>query len=156
MIAHDSSDPDEQWAANVFPQLIGNGRKTSDKTIQYNCLAWALGIDWGWFDEAKGMAGYYWPPGIPREWSVGAIRRIFVRHGYTEETTDSSLEPGIDKVAFYSDESGELTHFARQLTDGKWTSKLGLQIDIEHTNLECLQGDDYGAVTLILKRRKPK
>ena len=42
-------------------------------------------------------------------------------------------------------------HAARQLTSGRWTSKVGQNIDIEHT-LAGLEGPFYGEVVRILKR----
>ena len=47
---------------------------------------------------------------------------------------------------------GEPTHAARQLPNGKWTSKLGRWEDIEH-DLEGLTGEMYGSVQQILKRQ---
>jgi hypothetical protein len=48
---------------------------------------------------------------------------------------------------------GEPTHAARQLPNGKWTSKLGRWQDIEY-ELDGLVGKMYGTVTVnqILKR----
>ncbi len=46
---------------------------------------------------------------------------------------------------------GELTRAARQLPNGKWTSKLGRWQDIEH-ELDGLVGEMYGTVKQILKR----
>jgi hypothetical protein len=46
---------------------------------------------------------------------------------------------------------GEPTHAARQLPNGKWTSKLGRWQDIEH-ELDGLVGEMYGTVKQILKR----
>jgi hypothetical protein len=46
---------------------------------------------------------------------------------------------------------GELTRAARQLPNGKWTSKLGRWQDIEH-ELDGLVGAMYGTVRQILKR----
>ncbi len=38
----------------------GKGYKdTSDATIEYNCLAWALGIDWARYDPEPHCAGYW-------------------------------------------------------------------------------------------------
>lgn len=147
-------DPDEQWALQTFPNLARGFRKTSDKTLNYNCLAWALGITSPWVTPLTGP-GYYWPPGIVKEWSIAAAREVLSRDGYASETTDRSLEPGWEKVAIYAAANGDLLHFARQLPSGAWTSKLGRQIDIEHVNLECLEGIEYGMVTLLLKRRTP-
>ena len=53
---------------------------------------------------------------------------------------DLSLEIGFEKVAIYSDAHGP-QHVARQLPDGKWTSKLGQQVDVEHSTLSVLEGD---------------
>lgn len=139
--------------AEVLPTLVGHYKKTSDATIRYNCLAWALGITWAWFQHEARTAGYYWPPGVEREWTLAAIRKIFSMHGYSTEG-NLQLEPGWDKVAFYFDGDGVPQHFARQLENGKWTSKLGDLIDVEHDNLECLEGPLYGKVGLILKREK--
>jgi len=47
----------------------------------------------------------------------------------------------------------ELTHAARQLDDGTWTSKLGSLEDITH-ELQALEGADYGHVVLFMKREK--
>jgi hypothetical protein len=46
---------------------------------------------------------------------------------------------------------GEPTHAAQQLSNGKWTSKLGRWQDIEH-ELDGLVGEMYGTVKQILKR----
>ncbi len=61
------------------------------------------------------------------------------------------LEVGYQKIAIYIDSSGIPTHAARQLANGKWTSKLGWLEDIEH-ELDGLVGDRYGVVGQILKR----
>ena len=62
-----------------------------------------------------------------------------------------SLESGFEKIALFVDPSGMPTHAARQLTDGRWTSKLGASVDIEHS-LRDLEGDQYGRVALVLRR----
>lgn len=139
--------------AEIVPTILGHYRKTSAATIQYNCLAWALGITWGWFDPNRRTSGYYWPPGVEREWTLATIRKIFATHGYIEES-DSQVEPGWDKVAFYVDDDDMPQHFAKQLDDGRWSSKLGDLIDVEHDNLECLVGPLYGHIGPILKRKK--
>jgi hypothetical protein len=57
---------------------------------------------------------------------------------------------GVEKIAIYV-RSDIPSHVARQLPNGKWTSKLGLREDIEH-DLEALEGPEYGSVVLILSR----
>lgn len=64
---------------------------------------------------------------------------------------DAVLEEGYEKVAIYASRGGEATHAARQLPNGRWTSKCGENIDIEHV-LEGLEGPAYGEVAKILKR----
>ena len=46
---------------------------------------------------------------------------------------------------------GKPTHAARQLGDGRWTSKLGKEVDITHT-LVGLEGPVYGQVAAYLRR----
>lgn len=70
--------------------------------------------------------------------------------GY-EVCDNTELEVGFEKIAIYGDSDGEATHAARQLPNGKWTSKLGRWEDIEH-ELEGLTGEMYGEVKQILKR----
>jgi hypothetical protein len=154
-MSRQNPDPDEQWALRKFPGLAGRFDKTSLQSDDYNCLAWALGLTGTWIDpfDHRTTPGKSWPDGIPEEWSIPATRQIFERDGYTEETKNQDLEPDWEKVAIFSNNRDEL-HFARQLPNGKWTSKLGTQIDIEHDDLESLKGNTYGEWRVILKRRK--
>jgi hypothetical protein len=64
------------------------------------------------------------------------------------------LEPGYQKVALFADEQGVPKHAAAQLTNGRWTSKLGKFEDIEH-ELHDLEGTGYGLVALIMRRPQP-
>jgi hypothetical protein len=63
---------------------------------------------------------------------------------------DGSLEPGYEKAALYATDEGP-THAARQLSNGRWTSKLGPDDDIEHT-LEGLVSPVYGTVVQFHRR----
>lgn len=139
----------------VFPSLkYGNGYEaTSEATIEYNCLSWALGINYFRYDPEPRCAGYFWFPGVEREWSTRAIRKIFEYHGYTQ--CDSyDLEEDFEKVVFYVDSTGRPGHFARQLANGKWASKLGDLNDIEHDKLESIICEYYGKPDLVFKRRR--
>ena len=114
-----------------------------------------MGLDWAWLSPEPRVAGYYWLPGVPREWTLSTIRLTFHKIGFIEETTDPTLEEGWEKVAFYSDADGVPSHFARQLPSGVWTSKMARLNDIEHETLECLEGPEaYGTVILLLKKRR--
>ena len=148
-------DPDEQYVARKFPGIAGKFKKTSEKTDDYNCLAWALGLMRSWIDPYNHSItpGKYWPPGISEDWSITTAREVLRQNGYTEETTIEDVESGWEKVAIFGKGGDDLQHFARQLPNGNWTSKLGIQIDIENQDLECLKGDVYGERRLILKRR---
>ena len=75
---------------------------------------------------------------------------MFEARGYVASDTPA-LEPGYEKVALYVSKEGKVTHAARQLLDGQWTSKLGGQYDVSHT-LDALEGPEYGSVAKILKR----
>lgn len=138
-----------------FPALRGGAgyHDTSEESIVYNCLSWALGINWTRYDPEPKCAGYYWFPGIPRKWDQATLVLLFERHGYTI-TDNADLEHGFEKVVFYSDEHNVPQHFARQLPDGRWASKIGDLNDIEHETLECLISPIYGTPKLTLKRRK--
>ena len=61
------------------------------------------------------------------------------------------LETNFEKVAIYT-KGSKPTHMARQLENGKWTSKLGSDEDLEHHTLEGLECDLYGKATIFMKR----
>ena len=78
---------------------------------------------------------------------------LFLAAGY-ELCGDGNLEDGYEKIAIYA-KDGEPTHAARQLGDGRWTSKLGKYEDIEHDSLDALNGEgfgEYGSVALFMVR----
>ena len=54
----------------------------------------------------------------------------------------------------FADDQGTPLHAARQLPNGRWTSKLGELEDIEHV-LHDLEGAAYGSVVLVMKRPVP-
>ena len=122
-----------------FPNLnLDNHFKTSPADDDYNCIAWAAGkgsseSEWWWPDEDGDSV---WPAGVPRENTIECFVAAFRTLGY-DLCEDDSAEQGLEKVALYALDNGEPTHMARQLPDGNWTSKLGNDIDITHTDLEC-------------------
>lgn len=136
-----------------FPKLKGGSGYTveSPKTIAYNCLSWALGINWTRYDPSPRCAGYYWLPGIKREWSKETILQIFEKHGYTV-CDNFELEEGYEKIAVYIEGDDFPGHFARQLENGKWASKLGSLNDIEHDSLDSIGVPDYGVPKIALRR----
>lgn len=119
---------------------------TSPPTRSYNCIAWAARDSERCWWPAD---GYYWPPDAPRATTIPAFIEAFRSLGY-EVCATGDLEPGLEKVALYANQSTP-THAARQLPDGFWTSKLGELEDIRHV-LEQVEGDSYGHVVKFLSR----
>jgi hypothetical protein len=130
-------------------------RVTSPRTKDYNCIAWAAGdtLKWWWPTEDPFDEPPFWPPGVPREETLSAFVAALGTVGYGPAAGDAS-EPGFEKGALFADARGTPTHAARQLPNGRWTSKLGKSEDIEH-DLYALEGDMYGAVAHVLKRPLP-
>jgi hypothetical protein len=133
-----------------FPLLTPeNHRDTSPEDRRYNCIAWAA-------EDTS----HWWQPGVfwrPMEWPVndyglGALEQAFLLLGYKDCGMDESLEPGFTKVALYATGAFLYTHAAQQLPTGKWTSKLGKGIDIEHDAPYVVAGSLYGEVQQIMKR----
>jgi hypothetical protein len=134
---------------NFFPQLVGTAYAvTSPATYNYNCIAWAAGVtDGWWWPDPMGVSS--WPAGARREETVDAFVEVFQALGFVP-AADDTLEPDTEKIALYA--IGIVPkHVARQLSNGRWTSKLGPLEDIEHT-LDGLVGAWYGSVARILKR----
>ncbi len=124
---------------------------TSPRSLQYNCIAWAAkDEDRWWWPAPPGTS--YWPEGVPREVTLDAFIQAFNTLGY-QPCEDTQYQQGFEKVAIFVNDNGIPTHVARQLNNGKWTSKLGRSYDIKH-NLEELTSfvPSYGNVAIILRR----
>jgi len=69
---------------------------------------------------------------------------------------DGTLEDGYEKIVIYAKGSSSLepTHAARQLANGRWTSKLGQLEDIEHDSPVVVEGPSYGKAVLYMKRKR--
>jgi hypothetical protein len=134
----------------LFPRLRGSGFRVSSPCDDvYNCIAWALSVTDAWWWPVGVPPRNFWPEGVPREVTLEAFRLVFAKVGY-EVCASDGLESGFEKVALFVDELGP-SHAARQLSDGRWTSKLGQLQDIEH-DLHDLEGDHSGTVSLIMRR----
>ena len=134
---------------NEFPNLQeGNFSRESCCTDKYNCVAWAAG------DTTKQWVPYlYWPIDTSimsgRDY-VTSLILVFQGLGYST-CADSLLEVGYEKVAIYG-HGIEWFHAARQLENGKGSSKMGNYEDIEHDTLGCLVSEIYGQVLCLMKR----
>jgi hypothetical protein len=136
---------------HVFPGLAhGDYRITSPADADYNCIAWAVGETGKWWWPGPDVEREYGPPDIPREATLAAFQAALGVLGYVVCDGDHS-EPGFEKIALFADAQGKPTHAARQLANGRWSSKLGKREDLEHA-LHDLTGTVYGSVALLLKR----
>lgn len=152
------ADPTTQFAdllEKVFPRLAATGwQKSSDADTTYNCIAHAAGHQDAWWQPGPLTGGqrYFWPDGVPEDSRFRSYVQVFQQLGYSP-CTDGALEAGFEKVVIFADDLGQGTHAARQLPNGRWTSKLGKHIDIEHA-IDGLDGAPYGKPVQFLKRPK--
>lgn len=134
-----------------FPHLVGtNYQVTSPETPNYNCIAWAARDELHWW-QPDPFYQYFWPEGVARSYELAAYLEAFSRLGY-EPCGNADLEDGFEKVAVYRGRDGFPSHMARQLLDGRWTSKLGTSFDIVHSGVGDVEGKDYGQVWCVLRR----
>jgi len=130
-----------------FPHLTAdNHQVTSPPADEYNCVAWAAGDTMRWWQP-----GVHWPVAVPPgAYGIEVLEQAFRALGY-DTCDDGWLEPGFEKVALYGDDI-YYTHIARQLQDGRWTSKLGAAEDIKHDATDGVGGGIYGTVLRFMKR----
>lgn len=142
---------DEPSLEDLFPNLVSSSYEiSSPATRQYNCVAWAAGYDDVPWDHS--LRPYtYWPRRVARDGSVDSLIAAFATLRYAT-CTDGSLEEGFEKIAIYGLANNDWTHAARQLENGRWTSKLGAREDISHDSPHDLVCADYGNVVCFLKR----
>jgi len=95
----------------------------------------------------------YWPRNVARLETLDAFARAYGTLGYLP-CADGSLEAGFEKIALYVDASDTPTHAALQLSNGKWTSKMGDFEDIEHETVDDVGGGAYGTAVAYLKRQR--
>lgn len=134
-----------------FPRLTAtNHRITSPPSTDYNGIAWSAGDTHHWWQP-----GVYWPISVPPDdFGISILELAFAALGFTDCGPNDSLETGFEKVALYG--SVEFyTHAAKQLATGKWTSKLGRDVDIEHDAPDNVAGGLYGEVVQYMKRPLP-
>jgi len=138
---------DERLKAE-FPKLSHpQDKKTSEADPGYNCIAWAFKDNQKWWWPHKRA---FWPKKIRNLTPMEAFDELFIEDGW-EETEVLKFEEGYEKIALFS-KNGNPTHAARLLKNGKWTSKLGGEIDIMH-DLHELEGPAYGNVVKIYRKR---
>jgi hypothetical protein len=143
------------WRPSKLPSLKpANHVISSDSSGRYNCFAWAAGDTNRWWEPT---GRYYWPLDR-REWTLSSFVKAFATKGYVR-CANGSPEYGIEKIAIYAtkEDRGRLEpqHAARQLADGRWTSKIGELEDINHLSLKDVNCRDYGSAVRFMKRAMP-
>jgi hypothetical protein len=139
---------------DLFPRLRGTAYQiTGPPDPVYNCIAWAAGATDSWWWPIGDPEQVHWPAGVPHEETLEAVQAAFATLGHVV-CDHAELEPGWEKVALYTYADGFPTHAARQLENGRWTSKLGQLERIEHA-LPDLEGTEYGSVVRVMKRPAP-
>jgi hypothetical protein len=160
-------DKETRTLIEFFPGLAKDPhfKITSPWTYDYNCIAWAAGTDNQWFwpfredengniisnDEYDDDDYIYWPTNLAKNKKVETFSKLFETFGYSS-CLDSTFEPGYTKIALFAID-GEVTHAARQLDNGLWTSKLGPLNDIQHGTPEVIEGNFYGKVATYMKKK---
>jgi len=120
---------------------------------RYNCWAFAAGENTRRWDPDPGNQ-YYWPPTAPRAYTVSAFIQAYQTRHY-EVCGGGLQERGYEKIVIYADGVGIVRHAARQISDGRWLSKLGDEEDIIHETPQSLASPDYGQPVCYLRRRPP-
>lgn len=139
----------------AFPSARMEGyRVTSSETSSYNCVAWALSDKEKWWQPFPSETDQFWPESVPESYDAVDFAEMYKIVGGYQESDSIELEEGFEKIAIYADKRNEFRHVARQLENGKWTSKLGDWEDIEHNTLKALESPQYGSVKILLKRRR--
>jgi hypothetical protein len=143
---------------NSFPKLANDTdfQITSPETPTYNCIAWAYKYNdrWMWHTGAEKLDGVvYWPKEVENSPYLEAYKKTFILQGY-EVCENWQHEEDFEKIALYiNPDTRECTHAARERRTGKWTSKLGQSNDISHNNPYSIEGNLYGTVACIMKRK---
>jgi hypothetical protein len=101
-----------------------------------------------WWDPSPGE--YYWPPGVPKTFAVDSFVEAYEAHGF-ERCADGSVKQGFEKIVIYASQYGGVEHVARQLSDGRWTSKMGAAEDIVHESPHSLSVG-YGQPVCFMSR----
>ena len=132
-----------------FPNSRANSYlKSSEPTLLYNCVAWAMGESHRWWEPKRFK---FWPANVRRDYSKEALVQAYEKFGFVK-CENGDLEAGFTKVALYTENNIEYSHAARWDHDEIWKSKLGKNIDIDHT-LEALKGGIYGDIYQFMKRK---
>ena len=124
---------------------------TSPPAAEYNCVAWAADDTTNRWEDLND--DWYWPIGASlRDGTMASLVEAFAALGY-EQCDDAKLDDGYEKVALYGSPQ-KWRHAAKQLPDGRWSSKCGFLDDIAHNDLSDIYCDAYGVLQCIMRRRR--
>jgi hypothetical protein len=133
-----------------LPNLTrGNHTVTSGMTPEYNCVSHAIYEDLIslWPDDDN-----RWPISVECSETIEAFVKLFSQMAFKEvPLIESNAVAGYEKIAIFAVDEVP-THVARQLDNGRWTSKLGTLADIDHADLRCLENGEYGIVVRVMRR----
>lgn len=121
--------------ATYFPELREGATydNIGPRDERYNSIAFAAGDERRWWEPSItgfGPDGTYWPRTAPCAYTIEAYVAAFASIGYSP-CADGELEAGIEKVAIFASDD-EPRHASRQLSDGRWVSKMGKSYPIVH------------------------
>lgn len=142
---------------SLFPELQPADLVVTSKRAAYNCVAWAVGDTGAWWEpaplttEGELGGGNHWPKGIPLQHHLANFLAVFEIHDF-RECEGGELEEGREKIAVYVNDQGGFAHVARQLEDGRWSSKLGREFDISHASPDDLVSQSYGTPQIFMAR----
>jgi len=135
----------------TFPNLSkSNYQIIGPASNEYNSVALAAGDNSKWWAPSR-----HWPDDLPKDSSLSSFVSLYAALGFQPCAT-AEFEPGIEKIALYQKQNGDIGHVAKQIESGKWLSKLGRNELINHDNLDALTGEVYGRVVQILCRNSTK
>jgi hypothetical protein len=96
-----------------------------------------------------------WPVDLPPDNSLPNVQALLRRLGFVDCTDDKAIDPRTTVVvAIFLYDDRTPAHFAEQLANGKWLSKLGGGNDIEHRTTQSVEGGANG--TLAHKMCRPR
>lgn len=150
----------EEQILEAFPKLKTDHKfkVTSKRDPRYNCIAWSVIYDdrnlWPPGGEVRldGLINL-WPEELPKDETLETFIKLYQKYKF-EVCVDHHYEEGYRKIAIYVDPSTKkVTHASRQRSNGEWTSKLGPQQDIAHSDPYSIESVAYGNVALIMRKR---
>ncbi len=145
MSGHDPSATPNAAFPNLSPT---NHCVIGPADYAYNCIAWACGDSQQWWQP---VPRGHWPVASdPDDATIENLLAALAAVGFNT-CSDGAPETGFEKIAVYATPT-EYTHTAKLLPTGKWSSKLGEDVLIEHDTPEDVAGGAYGTIFQFMKR----